>query len=85
MFTVKLEDTEQDCANNDRVKDYGNREREKPEKCSFGNSQSGLPKLSLSIRDKYIGKSINELDLADCESCTPSYRLLPKDVRNFVF
>ncbi|CAA0820219.1 Paired amphipathic helix protein Sin3-like 1 [Striga hermonthica] len=28
---------------------------------------------------KYWGKSIQELDLSDCQQCTPSYRLLPKD------
>ncbi|ESQ41476.1 hypothetical protein EUTSA_v10012461mg [Eutrema salsugineum] len=30
-------------------------------------------------KDKYMGKSIQELDLSDCERCTPSYRLLPPD------
>ncbi|CAH2072717.1 unnamed protein product [Thlaspi arvense] len=30
-------------------------------------------------KDKYMGKSIQELDLSDCERCTPSYRLLPLD------
>ncbi|PPE00510.1 hypothetical protein GOBAR_DD02460 [Gossypium barbadense] len=28
---------------------------------------------------KYMGKSIQELDLSNCQSCTPSYRLLPDD------
>ncbi|CAA2967038.1 paired amphipathic helix Sin3-like 2 isoform X2 [Olea europaea subsp. europaea] len=28
---------------------------------------------------KYWGKSVQELDLSNCESCTPSYRLLPED------
>ncbi|XP_047958296.1 paired amphipathic helix protein Sin3-like 2 isoform X1 [Salvia hispanica] len=28
---------------------------------------------------KYWGKSIQELDLSDCQRCTPSYRLLPED------
>ncbi|KAL6551522.1 hypothetical protein OROGR_007676 [Orobanche gracilis] len=28
---------------------------------------------------KYWGKSIQELDLSNCERCTPSYRLLPED------
>ncbi|KAL3833187.1 hypothetical protein ACJIZ3_007923 [Penstemon smallii] len=28
---------------------------------------------------KYWGKSIQELDLSNCQSCTPSYRLLPED------
>lgn len=30
-----------------------------------------------SKKDKYMGKSIHELDLSDCMCCTPSYRLLP--------
>ncbi|KAG7983752.1 hypothetical protein I3843_04G122500 [Carya illinoinensis] len=31
-----------------------------------------------SSKDKYMAKPINELDLSNCERCTPSYRLLPK-------
>ncbi|XP_010317097.1 paired amphipathic helix protein Sin3-like 2 isoform X3 [Solanum lycopersicum] len=30
-------------------------------------------------KEKYWGKSIQELDLSNCQSCTPSYRLLPED------
>ncbi|KAK2998671.1 hypothetical protein RJ639_022795, partial [Escallonia herrerae] len=30
-------------------------------------------------KEKYWGKSIQELDLSDCQRCTPSYRLLPQD------
>jgi paired amphipathic helix protein Sin3a len=30
-------------------------------------------------KKEYMGKSIQELDLSDCECCTPSYRLLPAD------
>ncbi|KAK9061738.1 hypothetical protein SSX86_018921 [Deinandra increscens subsp. villosa] len=30
-------------------------------------------------KEKYWGKSIQELDLSDCQRCTPSYRLLPED------
>ncbi|KAH0973002.1 hypothetical protein GBA52_025158 [Prunus armeniaca] len=30
-------------------------------------------------REKYWAKSIQELDLSNCERCTPSYRLLPED------
>lgn len=33
-------------------------------------------------KEKYWGKSIQELDLSNCERCTPSYRLLPDDVGN---
>ena len=31
-------------------------------------------------REKYMFKSIQELDLSNRERCTPSYRLLPEDV-----
>lgn len=31
-------------------------------------------------REKYMAKSIQELDLSNCQRCTPSYRLLPDDV-----
>ncbi|XP_076901837.1 paired amphipathic helix protein Sin3-like 2 [Bidens hawaiensis] len=30
-------------------------------------------------KEKYWGKSIQELDLSNCQQCTPSYRLLPDD------
>ncbi|KAI7757092.1 hypothetical protein M8C21_028492, partial [Ambrosia artemisiifolia] len=35
-------------------------------------------------KEKYWGKSIQELDLSNCQQCTPSYRLLPEDVSNTV-
>ena len=31
-------------------------------------------------RENYMAKSIQELDLSNCQRCTPSYRLLPDDV-----
>ncbi|OIV94540.1 hypothetical protein TanjilG_25602 [Lupinus angustifolius] len=38
------------------------------------------PRVSLyPSKDKYLSKPINELDLSDCEQCTPSYRLLPRN------
>ncbi|KAI7731827.1 hypothetical protein M8C21_028780 [Ambrosia artemisiifolia] len=42
-------------------------------------TRSGSKPSSLSSKDKYAAKSIQELDLSDCECCTPSYRLLPND------
>ena len=35
-------------------------------------------------KEKYWGKSIQELDLSNCQRCTPSYRLRPEDVRNLL-
>uniref|UniRef100_A0A7N0V4M3 Histone deacetylase interacting domain-containing protein n=1 Tax=Kalanchoe fedtschenkoi TaxID=63787 RepID=A0A7N0V4M3_KALFE len=31
------------------------------------------------FNEKYLAKSIQELDLSNCHRCTPSYRLLPED------
>ncbi|XP_062111773.1 paired amphipathic helix protein Sin3-like 4 isoform X2 [Humulus lupulus] len=82
---VKLEEKDRD---RERDKDDGikDRERESREKerndkgSSFVNKDVGSQKMSLfSSKDKYIGKPINELDLSNCERCTPSYRLLPKN------
>ncbi|KAI3824945.1 hypothetical protein L1987_06418 [Smallanthus sonchifolius] len=42
-------------------------------------TRSGSKPSSISSKEKYMGKSIQELDLSDCECCTPSYRLLPKN------
>ncbi|KAL8228939.1 hypothetical protein R6Q57_013839 [Mikania cordata] len=42
-------------------------------------TRSGSKPSSIACKDKYFAKSIQELDLSDCECCTPSYRLLPKD------
>ncbi|XP_076902089.1 paired amphipathic helix protein Sin3-like 4 isoform X2 [Bidens hawaiensis] len=42
-------------------------------------TKSGSKPSSISSKEKYLAKSIQELDLSDCECCTPSYRLLPKD------
>lgn len=37
------------------------------------------------FKEKYWGKSIQELDLSNCQRCTPSYRLLPDDVSPLLF
>eukprot|EP00236_Picocystis_salinarum_P001248 CAMPEP_0183833256 /NCGR_PEP_ID=MMETSP0807_2-20130328/5948_1 /TAXON_ID=88271 /ORGANISM="Picocystis salinarum, Strain CCMP1897" /LENGTH=1064 /DNA_ID=CAMNT_0026079157 /DNA_START=49 /DNA_END=3243 /DNA_ORIENTATION=+ len=34
---------------------------------------------AISVREKYLSRPIGELDLSQCERCTPSYRLLPRD------
>lgn len=84
---VKVEDRDRD---RDRDRDDGikdrereNRERDRIDKGgAFGNKDTGAHKMTLfSNKDKYIAKPINELDLSNCERCTPSYRLLPKNVR----
>jgi len=37
-------------------------------------------------KEKYnLSKPISELDLSNCQRCTPSYRLLPKNVSWFIY
>lgn len=86
--SVKVEDRDRD-RDRDRERDDGvkDRDREAREKdrldksVAFVNKDVG-PKMSMySSKDKYLAKPIQELDLSNCERCTPSYRLLPKNVR----
>ncbi|XP_022151191.1 paired amphipathic helix protein Sin3-like 4 isoform X1 [Momordica charantia] len=85
--TVQVEDRDRD-RDRDREKediskdrDRENRERDRLEKhAAFGNKDIVGHRMSVfSSKDKYFGKPINELDLSNCERCTPSYRLLPKN------
>jgi paired amphipathic helix protein Sin3a len=39
-----------------------------------------VPRPSLPAKKDYHSRPISELDLSACERCTPSYRLLPKNV-----
>ena len=75
---VKTEGKERDKEHEreDRNRDR-DREREKErERLKEGASQK--PSIT---KDKYLSKPISELDLSNCQRCTPSYRLLPKNVR----
>ncbi|XAR48027.1 hypothetical protein NMG60_11030718 [Bertholletia excelsa] len=75
----KDRDHERECR--DKFRDRENRERDRLDKAvSCGNKDLNGHKMSqYSSKDKYIGKPIQELDLSNCEQCTPSYRLLPKN------
>ncbi|XP_022727045.1 paired amphipathic helix protein Sin3-like 4 isoform X2 [Durio zibethinus] len=82
--SVNMEDRDRDRdrGRDDGVKDRDRetQERDRLDKSSFGNKDAGTHRVSLfSSKDKYMGKPINELDLSNCERCTPSYRLLPKN------
>ncbi|KAF2302447.1 hypothetical protein GH714_036385 [Hevea brasiliensis] len=82
---VKLEDKDKD---RDREREDGVKERERETRerdrldknVAFSNNKdTGGHKMSLfSSKDKFL-KPISELDLSNCERCTPSYRLLPKN------
>ncbi|XP_022150309.1 paired amphipathic helix protein Sin3-like 4 isoform X2 [Momordica charantia] len=75
----RIRDHEREEGFKDR--DRGNRERDRLDKSvAFGSNDVGSHKMTLfSSKDKYLAKPINELDLSNCEQCTPSYRLLPKN------
>lgn len=87
LTKVEEKDRNRDHEREDGFKDrdHGNRERDNrlEKNVAFGHNDVGSHKMSLfSSKDKYFGKPINELDLSNCERCTPSYRLLPKNVRS---
>ncbi|GAU46092.1 hypothetical protein TSUD_135240 [Trifolium subterraneum] len=75
---VKVEDKDRDRDRDDGVKERERELRERDKSTGIANKDVSIPKVSLS-KDKYVGKPINELDLSNCEQCTPSYRLLPKN------
>ncbi|KAJ9549153.1 hypothetical protein OSB04_021696 [Centaurea solstitialis] len=74
-------DRNQDCDRDERDGDHEIKERNSS---VIGNKDASPSKpSSLSSKEKYLWKSIQELDLSHCECCTPSYRLLPKNVGTF--
>ncbi|XP_021731191.1 paired amphipathic helix protein Sin3-like 4 [Chenopodium quinoa] len=81
--SVKPDDRERDrdSVREDRDRDRESRERDRTDRSGvYGNKEvANLRMSSNSNKDKYIGKPIQELDLSNCERCTPSYRLLPKN------
>ncbi|KAL1317335.1 paired amphipathic helix protein Sin3-like 4 isoform X2 [Arachis ipaensis] len=80
--SVKVEDRDRD---RDRCRDDGMKERdrefrERDKSTAPANKDVSGPKISIyPSKDKYLSKPINELDLSNCDQCTPSYRLLPKN------
>ncbi|XP_042010268.1 paired amphipathic helix protein Sin3-like 3 isoform X2 [Salvia splendens] len=77
--SLKVDDREADMNNkedSDKNIDHGNTERDRSDKAlAFSKDVQGQ-KLSIT-KEKFMAKPIHELDLSNCESCTPSYRLLP--------
>ncbi|KAL2904207.1 Paired amphipathic helix protein Sin3-like 3 [Bienertia sinuspersici] len=81
--SMKVEDRERDreIVREDRDKDRESRERDRTDRSvAYGNKEVvNLRMSSNSNKDKYLGKPIQELDLSNCDRCTPSYRLLPNN------
>lgn len=68
---------ERDHDRDDREKER-DRERERKRVDRIAGHEA-----SFLNKDKYMAKPISELDLSNCQRCTPSYRLLPKNVSDF--
>ena len=84
---IKVEDKDRDQdRDRDRYRDDGMKERdrefrERDKSTAIANKDVLGSKMSLyPSKEKYLSKPINELDLSNCDQCTPSYRLLPKNV-----
>ncbi|KAI3729079.1 hypothetical protein L6452_17727 [Arctium lappa] len=70
-------DRNRDC---DRDEGDGDHEIKERNRSAIGSKDASPSRpSSLSSKEKYLWKSIQELDLSNCECCTPSYRLLPKN------
>ncbi|KAI3970604.1 hypothetical protein MKX01_024251 [Papaver californicum] len=62
----------------DREREERDRERER-ERVDRSSSAAGHKVTTPNRGEKYMAKPISELDLSNCQRCTPSYRLLPKN------
>lgn len=83
---MKVEDRDQDRDRDDRMKERDRECRERDKSNATAYKDVSVPKMSLyPNKDKYAAKPISELDLSNCEQCTPSYRLLPKNVWSLYF
>ncbi|KAK4402875.1 Paired amphipathic helix protein Sin3-like 2 [Sesamum angolense] len=70
-----------DREDREKNKDHDNRERERHDRgLAFSNKDVlGQKMSSYASKEKFMWKSIQDLDLSNCERCTPSYRLLPQN------
>ncbi|XP_028090186.1 paired amphipathic helix protein Sin3-like 4 isoform X1 [Camellia sinensis] len=74
---LKLEERDRD-RNHERDDRDKDRDRENRERDRSGIKDVASHKMPLlPTKEKYMLKPIQELDLSNCERCTPSYRLLP--------
>lgn len=81
---MKVEDRDRDRDRDDGMKERDREFRERDKSTAIANKDVLGSKMSLyPSKEKYLSKPINELDLSNCDQCTPSYRLLPKNVYLF--
>ncbi|CAK9146264.1 unnamed protein product [Ilex paraguariensis] len=83
LGSVKVDDRdrERDHEKGHRYKDCDDRERGRSDKgLDFRSKDIAGQKMSIySSKDKYMEKSIQELDLSNWERCSPSYLFWPKN------
>lgn len=78
--SLKVEDRDRDRDSGRDERDRDRESRERDRGSAIGSKEVAGHKMTLfSSKDKYLAKPIQELDLSNCERCTPSYRLLPKN------
>ncbi|GFP91557.1 paired amphipathic helix protein sin3-like 4 [Phtheirospermum japonicum] len=78
--SLKVDDDgdDHDREDKDKIKDHDNRERDRHDRgLAFNSKDAPGQKLSYASKEKFMAKPIHELDLSECENCTPSYRRLP--------
>ncbi|KAL2344257.1 hypothetical protein Fmac_005542 [Flemingia macrophylla] len=77
---VKLENRDQDCCGDVGIKKMDHKCQEREKSNATDDKDLSVPKMPLcASKFKYAAKPTSELDLSNCEQCTPSYRLLPKN------
>ncbi|XP_042049041.1 paired amphipathic helix protein Sin3-like 5 isoform X2 [Salvia splendens] len=72
---------DQDWEDREKRKDYEIRERDICDRGLASNTKDvmGHKLPSYASKEKFMSKPIQDLDLSNCESCTPSYKLLPEN------
>lgn len=79
---VDRDGDDHDKEDREKNKDHDIRERDRHDRGLASNPKDvlGQKMSSYASKEKYMAKPIQELDLSNCERCTPSYRLLPENV-----
>ncbi|XP_020207855.1 paired amphipathic helix protein Sin3-like 4 isoform X2 [Cajanus cajan] len=77
---MKVENSDQYCCGGDGMKKMDHKCGERDKSNATDDKDLSVPNMPLcASEDKYAAKPTCDLDLSNCEQCTPSYRLLPKN------
>lgn len=71
-----------DQEDGEKNKDHDIRERDRHDRGLASNTRDviGQKMPSYASKEKFLSKSIQDLDLSNSDRCSPSYRLLPENV-----